>query len=183
MLCDVRRTKTDLGHLFRLFTIKGAPDVLMERCSAYIGPTGHSYPLDDVMKAKYESIKNMYSGQGRRCLLLARKVVPAENLMAEVGSAEHDELMMEQSKSGLTLVGLVSIVDPLRSEIPEVVSTLRRAGIRICMVSLVLSEIPTITLFSVPLRRGFADMSFPELYRSPATLPSQPSLSPAALAL
>ena len=41
---------------------------------------------------------------------------------------------MEYARSGLTLVGIVGIVDPPRDEIPSVVSILRRAGIRIFMV-------------------------------------------------
>lgn len=43
--------------------------------------------------------------------------------------------MTEHAKTGLTLVGLVAIVDPPRPEIPDVVSTLRGAGIRIFMVT------------------------------------------------
>lgn len=42
--------------------------------------------------------------------------------------------MFNQAKSGLTLVGLVGIVDPPRPEIPGVIDTLRTAGIRIFMV-------------------------------------------------
>ena len=41
---------------------------------------------------------------------------------------------MDHSRSGLTLVGLVGIVDPPRDEIPSVVQILRGAGIRIFMV-------------------------------------------------
>lgn len=47
--------------------------------------------------------------------------------------------VLHRSKDGLTLVGLVSIVDPPRNEIPEVVRTLRGAGIRIFMVNIKLS--------------------------------------------
>jgi sodium/potassium-transporting ATPase subunit alpha len=46
--------------------------------------------------------------------------------------------MFNQAKSGLTLVGLVGIVDPPRPEIPGVINTLRTAGIRIFMVSRVM---------------------------------------------
>lgn len=42
---------------------------------------------------------------------------------------------MSHAKTGLILVGLVGIVDPPREEIPGVVRTLRRAGVRIFMVS------------------------------------------------
>jgi sodium/potassium-transporting ATPase subunit alpha len=41
---------------------------------------------------------------------------------------------MDHARCGLTLVGIVGIVDPPRDEIPSVVKILRRAGIRIFMV-------------------------------------------------
>lgn len=43
--------------------------------------------------------------------------------------------MLEHAKSGLTVVGLVAIIDPPRAEIPEVTKILRGAGIRIFMVT------------------------------------------------
>jgi hypothetical protein len=44
---------------------------------------------------------------------------------------------MEHAKTGLTLVGIVGIVDPPRDDIPFVVRTLRSAGIRVMMVTTV----------------------------------------------
>lgn len=43
--------------------------------------------------------------------------------------------MLAHARSGLTLVGLVAIADPPRPEIPDVVHTLRGAGVRIFMVT------------------------------------------------
>ncbi|PFH57210.1 hypothetical protein XA68_15377 [Ophiocordyceps unilateralis] len=119
-----------------LLTIKGAPDILLGRCSRYMTPSGELMPLDDDAAATFERIKNIYSSQGKRCLLLARRLVPAAALAGlEPGTTKYDEAMVEEAKSGLTLVGLVAIVDPLRPEIREVVSTLRGAGVRIAMVT------------------------------------------------
>lgn len=68
-------------------------------------------------------------------ILLARKLVKADSLQYEATSGRFEEDVSRQARSGLILVGLVGIVDPPRPEIPSVVSTLRRAGIRIFMVS------------------------------------------------
>lgn len=116
-------------------TIKGAPDVLIGRCSHFVANTGTEQPLDAAAKTSFEEIKNTYSSQGKRCILLARKVIPKANIKSYSGSTEYEREMIEQSKTGLTLVGLVAIVDPLRPEICDVVSTLRGAGIRIFMVT------------------------------------------------
>ena len=78
-----------------------------------------------------EDIKNQWSSQGRRVILLARKILSKDQTRFNDMESE----VVERARGGLTLVGLVSIVDPPRDEIPEVVRTLRGAGIRIFMVS------------------------------------------------
>lgn len=118
-----------------LLTIKGAPDIIVERCTSYVGEDGHVYPLTAEMKATFEDIKDKWSSEGKRVILLARKILPGHQA---VHSPEHNIFeteVMHQANSDLTLVGLIGIVDPPRDEIPEVVKTLRRAGIRIFMVT------------------------------------------------
>ncbi|KAF4447185.1 H+/K+-exchanging ATPase [Fusarium austroafricanum] len=118
-----------------LLTIKGAPDVLITRCSYYISEHGENVTLSASMLATIEQIKNDYSSQGKRCLLLARKVVKKNELPKDQETSEFEHAITEQSKTGLTLVGLLAIVDPLRHDIPHVVSTLRGAEVRIAMVT------------------------------------------------
>lgn len=118
----------------RLVTIKGAPDVLIGRCSRYVSENGETVPLNAAMKATAEKLKNTYSSQGKRCLLLARKSVKSGNVPSNPETAEFEDAITRESKTGLTLVGFVAIVDPLRHDIPHVVTTLRGAGIRMAMV-------------------------------------------------
>ncbi|PHH90903.1 hypothetical protein CDD83_2322 [Cordyceps sp. RAO-2017] len=118
-----------------LLTIKGAPDILIGRCSHYLAPSGDIVPIDQDVAATFERVKNIYSSQGKRCLLLARKVLKGDVVKQEAGTTKYEEAMMDEAKTGLTLIGLVAIVDPLRPEIREVVSTLRGAGVRIAMVT------------------------------------------------
>lgn len=87
------------------------------------------------MRATIEGVKNMYSSQGKRCILLARKTIRRSDIKHQTGTTQFEDEMAEQAKTGMTLVGLVAIVDPLRPEIKSVVSTLRGAGIRFFMVS------------------------------------------------
>jgi len=81
-----------------------------------------------------EGIKNKWSSQGKRVILLARKTISKEQMTLFPTSNQFDDVVLQHSRDGLTLVGIVGIVDPPREEIPYVVSTLRRAGIRIFMV-------------------------------------------------
>lgn len=116
-------------------TIKGAPDVLIGRCSKYTTIEGESKVLDDETLAKIERIKNTWSSQGRRVILLARKTICKEQIRELATSGNFEDEVMHHARTGLTLVGIVGIVDPPRDEIPSVVSTLRGAGIRIFMVT------------------------------------------------
>lgn len=117
---------------YRLLTIKGAPDVLIDRCTHFTSNSGDTTVLNSNIRSMIEGIKDDWSAHGKRVILLARKILPAQPL---VMSNDLESAIVESAKTGLTLVGLVSIVDPPRAEIPEVVHTLRGAGIRIFMVS------------------------------------------------
>lgn len=118
-----------------LLTIKGAPDILLERCTQYLGEDGHVHDLDDGIRAVIEGVKDNWSGQGKRVISLARKVLPNETVELTPTDGRFEDATMEYAASGLIFVGLVGIVDPPRDEIPGVVQTLRGAGIKIMMVT------------------------------------------------
>lgn len=118
-----------------LLTIKGAPDVLIGRCSTYMGQDGKLQELGSEGRSIIETIKNRWSSQGKRVLLLAQKPLSQVKLNPQEHPQAYEEYTMTSASSGLTLIGLVAIVDPPRPEMPEVVSTLRGAGIRLFMVT------------------------------------------------
>lgn len=109
--------------------------MLINRCSHFTTNAGDARPFDAETRAAFEQVKDQYSRQGKRCILLARKVLRQAAIRSPPGTAQfEDEVRGEHAQAGLTLVGLVAIVDPLRPEIREVVATLRGAGIRFFMV-------------------------------------------------
>ncbi|MCJ1306958.1 hypothetical protein MMC25_000602 [Agyrium rufum] len=118
-----------------LLTIKGGPDVLIGRCTSIVNIDGTLSPLDSNTLATIESIKDAWSNKGKRVILLARKVLPAHVIKHDLSSGHFEIEAVEHAKTNLTFVGLIGIVDPPRDEIPEVCRTLRRAGIRIFMVT------------------------------------------------
>ncbi|CAO2657571.1 Nn.00g036970.m01.CDS01 [Neocucurbitaria sp. VM-36] len=109
--------------------IKGAPDILLPRCDLLLNDKGDAVPLTEAQRLRIESVKDDWSRQGKRVILLARKptVVPF--------SANQEKEVLVAARHGLTFVGIVGIVDPPRDEIPEVVRILRGASIRIFMVT------------------------------------------------
>lgn len=107
---------------------------MIGRCSKYTSIEGESKVLDNATRAKIEEVKNTWSSQGRRVILLARKTICKEQIRSIPSSSEYEDDISRLARDGLTLVGIVGIVDPPRDEIPSVVSILRGAGIRIFMV-------------------------------------------------
>ncbi|KAI4956212.1 hypothetical protein J4E91_000423 [Alternaria rosae] len=109
--------------------IKGAPDILLPRCDLILNEKGEEIPLTDAQRLRIDAVKDSWSRQGKRVILLARKptIVPF--------SANHEKEVLVAAREGLTFVGIVGIVDPPRDEIPDVVRILRGASIRIFMVT------------------------------------------------
>ena len=109
--------------------IKGAPDILLPRCELLMNDEGHEIALTESHRFHIDNIKDTWSRQGKRVILLAQK----STLVSTSNSREKD--VLASIRDGLTLVGIVSIVDPPRDEISEVVRILRGASIRIFMVT------------------------------------------------
>jgi sodium/potassium-transporting ATPase subunit alpha len=130
----------------RLLTVKGAPDVLIDQCAKYITVEGDLETLNDSKRAKMEEIKNTWSLQGKRVILLARKVISREGFSCKETASQFEDEVRHHIRSELVLVGMVGIEDPPRAEIPNVISTLRGAGIRVFMVGIMSSKIPRHTL-------------------------------------
>ncbi|KIW95420.1 uncharacterized protein Z519_04004 [Cladophialophora bantiana CBS 173.52] len=118
-----------------LLMIKGAPDILLPRCTRYVGEDGDVYILDDGVRSSIEAIKDAWSSQGKRVLLLARKPLPGSMMQSAPNDNTFEAEALQHAGAGLTLISLVGIVDPPRDEVPSVIQTLRRAGIRTMMVT------------------------------------------------
>ncbi|KAK7001680.1 calcium ATPase [Favolaschia claudopus] len=114
-----------------MLVVKGAPDVLLRRCSSYMDAEGSIFPLDEDTLAGISAVQEDFAARGQRVLLLAKKVLAGE-LPKEASDLE-DHLLA--TNIGLTVVGLVALVDPPRPEILDTVRICRRAGIRFAMVT------------------------------------------------
>ncbi|MGB7979314.1 MAG: cation-transporting P-type ATPase [Candidatus Nanopelagicales bacterium] len=107
--------------------LKGAPDRVLDRCSAQLDADGSPRPLDT---AYWEAAVERLGAQGLRVLAAAARPGPAATA-GPSGAAEfdHDDL------GDMLMVGLVGIVDPPRPEAIEAIATCHRAGIRVKMIT------------------------------------------------
>ncbi|KAJ4865636.1 e1-E2 ATPase domain-containing protein [Trichoderma breve] len=118
-----------------ILMIKGAPDILLSRCTRYVGEDGEVHNFDETTRMSIEAIKNSWSSQGKRVLALARKTLLGTAIQSNPEDNSFEKEALELARTGLTLIGLVGIVDPPREEVPGVIETLHRAGIRTAMVT------------------------------------------------
>ncbi|MGW5470074.1 cation-translocating P-type ATPase [Streptomyces chartreusis] len=102
--------------------VKGAPVELLERCTD-VEWEGRRGPLNEQERVATVGASDALASQGLRVLAVARRELDGPR-------PERDE-----AESGLTLLGLVGMLDPPRPEVTDAVAVCRRAGIRIVMVT------------------------------------------------
>ena len=108
----------------RVLIAKGAPDVLLRRCShERVGM--ELVALDDAARAR---ILDDVAAMGRDAL---RTLGVAYRSLAP-GEEDTDDATLEQ---GLAYVGTVGIIDPPREEAAVAIAEARRAGIRVVMIT------------------------------------------------
>jgi len=103
--------------------VKGAPEVILERCTRLLdGAEKRDMRAKDreAITVAYETMAE----EGLRTLALARREIP-EGLSLDEESIEN----------GLTLLGIVGIIDPPRAEVSEAIKIARSAGIRSLMIT------------------------------------------------
>lgn len=117
--------ETDSFHDDRLTVVtKGAPDVLLARCTHE--QAGHgSVPLDDDRRGQIRTVVDTLADAALRTLAVAYRPAPA-------GSPEGAG---EEVEHGLTFAGVVGIIDPPRAEAKVAIDQAHRAGIRVVMIT------------------------------------------------
>jgi P-type Ca2+ transporter type 2C len=103
---------------------KGAPQELLDRCSAVRTSTGDR-PLDGATRARILASNDDLSRDAMRVLGVAVRELPAA-----LATSPADETERE-----LTWLGMVGMLDPPRPEVADAIATARRAGIRILMIT------------------------------------------------
>ena len=138
MLTVVRERKTadiDPAGPECWMLVKGAPDVLFPSCSYVMKPDGAIIPLDGTILARVSTLQAEWSNSGLRVLALCRRSLSAVKLNPANMSTSAMEEVVHSEFAGLTLVGLVGIRDPPRPDVPDAIAIIRRAGVRVFMVT------------------------------------------------
>jgi Ca2+-transporting ATPase len=102
--------------------VKGSPQELISRCDT-VSWAGTDVPLTEDYRRQVTGANDQLAGEALRVLAVGRRHLDTEHPGQDL--AEH----------GLTLLGLVAMMDPPRPDVIDSVAACRRAGIRIAMVT------------------------------------------------
>jgi cation-transporting ATPase I len=103
-------------------SVKGAPEVILPRCTAWVGPEG-PVPLDPPIRRTLEAEVERLARRGLRVLAVAER--PASN-RSEVG---------DERVSAMELLGFLGLADSVRPTAAAAVTDLRAAGIDVVMIT------------------------------------------------
>jgi Ca2+-transporting ATPase len=108
-----------------VIAVKGAPDLVLNLCTQYLGMDDQPRPLDEATRQRILDANDAMtrtpcaSGHG-----WARRARCARN-RPQSGELEHD----------LVFVGLIGMIDPARAEVRPALEKAARAGIRTVMIT------------------------------------------------
>ena len=114
-----------------LICVKGAPDVVMARCSTFVEPAGTEAPMGEGELVDRHSDNERLAAQGMRVLAVATRVVPNDDVFGADGALDDPERWIDS----LCLQVLVGIVDPPRIEARDAIGLCHRAGIGVKMIT------------------------------------------------
>ncbi|MBE5761548.1 MAG: cation-translocating P-type ATPase [Clostridiales bacterium] len=103
---------------------KGAPDVVIDRCTHYI-KNGKVLPMDDAYRASILAANKAMADRALRVLALAQRIWDKKPEDFEPADIETDMVFM----------GLCGMIDPVRPEVKAAISECRSAGVRPIMIT------------------------------------------------
>nr|QAU36233.1 chloroplast fatty acid transporter [Skeletonema marinoi] len=125
--------------------VKGAPNMLLERCTHAKLRDGKIVKLDGKLRRQIEQKTTELATRPLRCLALAVKETNQleQSLRHYSQEADNDTrhpLLSDPQnyasiESGLTWVGMVGIKDPARPEVAESINKCHAAGVRVIMIT------------------------------------------------
>lgn len=112
----------------RRYYMKGAPDVVLSRCS-HVMENGKFIPLSRTVRKRLEEAVQELSSQGLRVLAGAMREESSGNYL------ENGNFKGQDPEQGFVFLGLAGMMDPPREEAAAAVAAFRRAFVRTIMIT------------------------------------------------
>jgi Ca2+-transporting ATPase len=107
--------------------VKGAPDVLISRSASFLLPGGQTAPVTDENRPLALAENDRMAKAGERVMIVARRDFDPQSFDPK---SKLIDLMTD-----LTLLAMVGIVDPPRTEAQEAIAKCHSAGIQVRMIT------------------------------------------------
>ena len=120
MMTIIRRTPAG-----SMAYVKGAPDVLLARCTRRLRPDGHVEALNDRHREEILAANGSLARQALRVLAVAHRPLDAPHEGSPAATVEQE----------LVFLGLIAMKDPLRPEAVAAVRLCKEAGITTAMIT------------------------------------------------
>ena len=111
----------------RFLVMKGAPDILIKRCSHYM-KHGNPKPMDDKFKEAFNKTYEVLGSKGERVLAAAYYDLGNDKTNYSISLKNYKD-------EGLVFVGCFALMDPPKPGVEEAITAARAAHIRIMMVT------------------------------------------------
>ncbi len=111
------------GNKYRIIT-KGAPDVLLNKCTKYY--------YNSEINLITDSVKNTINRENEAMANNALRVLAVSYKDVDILPSKIDTVTIEKE---LTFVGLIGMVDPPREGVKEAIATCKKAGIKTVMIT------------------------------------------------
>ncbi len=110
------------------FYITGSPEHILSHATHY-HKGGEKVPLTDEVRAQFKAVQDTLSSEGKRFTAVAYKDSSEGVIPNEVQNPEEGESL------GFVFGGLLSFSDSVRADVPEAITTAKKAGIQVIMVT------------------------------------------------
>ncbi len=127
LMATFHRMQDDSGREVVRAFVKGAPDQLLARSRFHLGPDLEQAAADDDFRARYLAENQRLGEQGLRVLATARKDF-------DPATFDPDAELLPLVED-LTVMALVGIVDPPRTQAKDAIAEAHAAGIQVRMIT------------------------------------------------
>ena len=116
------------GETRTVMLVKGAPDVVLARCTEAAGPEGSATVIDTAAREEINAANDRMANEGLRVLSFAARFIDESDVAA---ATDNPMAFVENLRFG----ALIGIIDPLRPSAKEAVAVASNAGIDVRMIT------------------------------------------------
>jgi sodium/potassium-transporting ATPase subunit alpha len=124
-----------LGKEDSYIILKGAPDILLDKCSTILTPEGNEVELDLYYRSRLQNLQIEWSNMSRRVILIAKRPCKVEEISSDRYITTNLCENFVQENNDFCCLGLIGLIDPPREDISSVVNTIKNTGIRVFMIT------------------------------------------------